>query len=77
MQAVSRKAATYLNLGFQYLMMVLMIIRGIVIPPLAAYYIDHDLLGRSTLTWWPEVTAQYGNLSTVTPLYGRFRNMIM
>ncbi len=29
------------------------------------------------MTWWPEVTAQYGNLSTVTPLYGSFRHMIM
>jgi O-antigen/teichoic acid export membrane protein len=45
MTPVSRKIATYLSLGFQYLMLLLMIVRGIIIPPLAARYIDHDLLG--------------------------------
>lgn len=45
MTAPSRKTATLLNLIFQYLMMALMIIRGIILPPLAARFIDHDLLG--------------------------------
>jgi O-antigen/teichoic acid export membrane protein len=45
MSTVSRKIATYHNLVFQYLMMAAMIVRGIIIPPLAARFIDHDLLG--------------------------------
>ena len=39
--------------------------------------IDPDLLGRSTILWWPEVKAQYGNLSTVSPLYSKFRSVLI
>ena len=45
MNPTSRKTATLLNLLFQYLMMALMIVRGIVLPPLALQFIAPDLLG--------------------------------
>ena len=45
MKPVSRKAGTLRNMVFEYAMMALMIVRGIVLPPLAARYIDHNLLG--------------------------------
>ena len=45
MNDVSRKQATYLNLTFQYFMLGVMIVRGLILPPIAAKFIDHDLLG--------------------------------
>ena len=39
--------------------------------------VDPDLLGRSTLTWWPEVQTEYGNITTVNPLYNRFRDILI
>ena len=38
--------------------------------------IDWDLLGRSTLTWWPGVVDRYGALGSTKPLYRAFRDMI-
>ena len=38
--------------------------------------IDWDLLGRSTLTWWPLVEGLHGVMGNTKPLYKAFREMI-
>jgi O-antigen/teichoic acid export membrane protein len=42
---VSRKIATLLGVGFQYASLALMIVRGVVLVPIMAKFIDHEVLG--------------------------------
>jgi O-antigen/teichoic acid export membrane protein len=53
---VSRRSSTLLSLGFQYVSFSLIIVRGIVLIPLSARFVDHDLLGAwyasgNVLSW--------------------------
>ena len=38
--------------------------------------IDHDLLGPSSLTWWPDVTAELKGRTTTTSLYNSFCQLL-
>ena len=40
-------------------------------------YVDSELLGHSPLVWWPEVVSYYGQLHTVTPLYKKFKSVLI
>ena len=39
--------------------------------------IDPELLGHSPLVWWPEVVLHHGSLSVVTPLYRKFKYVLI
>ena len=38
--------------------------------------VDHDLLGLSTFTWWPEVALELRGRTTTTPFYTNFRKLV-
>ena len=39
--------------------------------------IEPELLGHSPLVWWPEVVSHYGSLTVVTPLYRKFKQVLI